>query len=286
MSDNAQYERAIIDWFKKNKRDLPWRKTDAWGVLVSEIMLQQTPVQRVLPVYLEWMKRWPTAADLAKATPAEVITAWGRLGYPRRALRLHECAKVITSELDGVIPDNEIELRKLPGIGEYTAAAIVAFAFNGRSLVLDINIRRLFSRLYKGEEAPTAAPTKAERLEYAQYLPERQAHLWAAATMELGALICTAKNPLCGRCPVADQCQWRSLDFPASERVKRSQTWHGTDRQCRGTIVQALRENSSLTKKQIELLWDVPSQVEKAILTLLDDGLIEARGKSSYSLPQ
>lgn len=286
MSDNAQYERAIIDWFKKNKRDLPWRKTDAWGVLVSEIMLQQTPVQRVLPVYLEWMKRWPTAADLAKATPAEVITAWGRLGYPRRALRLHECAKVITSELEGVIPDNEIELRKLPGIGEYTAAAIVAFAFNGRSLVLDINIRRLFSRLYKGEEAPTAAPTKAERLEYAQYLPERQAHLWAAATMELGALICTAKNPLCGRCPVADQCQWRSLDFPVSERVKRSQTWHGTDRQCRGTIVQALRENSSLTKKQIELLWDVPSQVEKAILTLLDDGLIEARGKSSYSLPR
>ena len=276
----------VLTWFKKNKRDLPWRSTDAWGVLVSEIMLQQTPVARVLPIYIQWMKRWPTPAALASASPAEIITAWGRLGYPRRALRLHECAKVITSELDGVIPDNEIELRKLPGIGEYTAAAIVAFAFKGRSLVLDINIRRLFSRLYKGEEAPTVAPTKAERLEYAQYLPERQAHLWAAATMELGALICTAKNPLCGRCPVADQCQWRSLDYPVSERVKRSQTWHGTDRQCRGTIVQALRENSSLTKKQIELLWDVPSQVEKAILTLLDDGLIEARGKSSYSLPQ
>lgn len=280
------YERAIIDWFKKNKRDLPWRKTDAWGVLVSEIMLQQTPVQRVLPVYNEWMKRWPTPAHLAKATPAEVITAWGRLGYPRRALRLHECAKVITTEFKGQIPTTEVELRKLPGIGEYTAAAMVAFAFEGKSLVLDINIRRLFSRLYKGEEAPTAAPTKAERVEYAEYVPAKNAHIWAAATMELGALICTAKNPTCGRCPVAEECAWRSLDYPASERVKRTQTWHGTDRQCRGTIVQALRENSTLNKKQIQLLWDVPSQVEKAILTLLDDGLIEERGKNSYSLPR
>ena len=280
------YEKQIIDWFKKNQRDLPWRKTDAWGVLVSEIMLQQTPVQRVLPVYNEWMKRWPTPAHLAKASPADIITAWGRLGYPRRALRLHECAKVITTELNGEIPDTEVELRKLPGIGEYTAAAMVAFAFKGRSLVLDINIRRLFSRLYKGEEAPTAAPTKAERIEYAEYVPQKNAHLWAAATMELGALICTAKNPTCGRCPVADECAWRSLDYPASERVKRTQTWHGTDRQCRGTIVQALRENSTLNKKQIHLLWDVPSQIDKAILTLLDDGLIEERGKNSYSLPR
>ena len=113
-------------------------------------MLQQTPVQRVLPVYNEWMSRWPTPAHLAKASPAEVITAWGRLGYPRRALRLHECAKIVANEHGGVIPDTEIELRKLPGIGEYTAAAMVAFAFQGRSLVLDINIRRLFSRLYQG----------------------------------------------------------------------------------------------------------------------------------------
>lgn len=284
MSDSLSW--TIIAWFKKNKRDLPWRSTDAWGVLVSEIMLQQTPVQRVLPVYNEWMKRWPTPAHLAKATPAEVITAWGRLGYPRRALRLHECAKVITNDLDGVIPSSEVELRKLPGIGEYTAAAMVAFAFGGRSLVLDINIRRLFSRLYKGEEAPSAAPTKAERVEYAEYVPQKNAHLWAVATMELGALVCTAKSPLCGRCPVADECAWRSLDYPASTRVKRTQTWHGTDRQCRGTIVQALRENKMLSKKEIHLLWDVPSQVEKAILTLLDDHLIEERRKNTYSLPR
>ncbi len=279
------YEKEIISWFKKNKRDLPWRNTDAWGVLVSEIMLQQTPVQRVLPVYNEWMKRWPTPARLAQATPAEVITAWGRLGYPRRALRLHECAKVITTQLNGEIPETESELRRLPGIGEYTAAAMVAFAFEGSSLVLDINIRRLFSRLYRGEEAPTAAPTKSERVEYMQYVPKKNAHLWAASTMELGALICTAKNPLCGRCPVADQCQWRSLDYPATDRIKRTQTWHGTDRQCRGRIVQALRDNAQLKKSELHLLWDVPSQVEKAILTLLDDGLIEERRKNTYSLP-
>jgi A/G-specific adenine glycosylase len=280
------FEKEIINWFKKNKRDLPWRKTDAWGVLVSEFMLQQTPVNRVLPIYIEWMKRWPTAAALAKATPAEVITAWGRLGYPRRALRLHECAKAITHKLNGQIPREEAELRALPGIGEYTAAAIAAFAFEERSLVLDINIRRLFARLIDGTQTPAASATKAEKSRYEELIPKKDPHLWAAATMELGAVICTSQSPKCGICPVANECVWRSLDYPKSEVVKRQQTWHGTDRQCRGTIVQALRENEVLTKNQISQLWDVPSQLEKALLTLLDDGLIESRGKNKFSLPR
>jgi A/G-specific adenine glycosylase len=280
------FEKEIITWFKKNKRDLPWRKTDAWGVLVSEFMLQQTPVNRVLPVYQEWMKRWPTAAKLAAASPADVITAWCRLGYPRRALRLHECAKVITNELSGKIPEDEAELRKLPGIGEYTAAAMTAFAFKQRSLVLDINIRRLFARLFDGVEIPTQSATKFEKSRYEELIPKKEPHLWAAATMELGAIICIAQSPKCGICPVAADCTWRSLDYPKSDRVKRTQTWHGTDRQCRGTIVQALRENEVLTKNQISQLWDVPSQLEKAILTLLDDGLIESRGKNKFSLPR
>ena len=280
------YEKEISAWFKKNKRDLPWRKTDSWGILVSEFMLQQTPVNRVLPVYNEWMERWPTAAHLANATPAEVITAWGRLGYPRRALRLHECAKVITKELNGKIPTTEVELRKLPGVGEYTAAAMVAFAFSGRSLVLDINIRRLFIRLFDGAESPTASATKEEKVRYGELIPKKDPHIWAAATMELGALVCTSQSPKCAICPVADKCLWRSLDYPKSDLVKRRQSWHGTDRQCRGAVVQALRENEVLTKAQIAQLWDVPSQLEKALLTLLDDGLIEARGKSKYSLPR
>jgi A/G-specific adenine glycosylase len=280
------YEKEISAWFKKNKRDLPWRKTDSWGILVSEFMLQQTPVNRVLPVYNQWMERWPTATHLAKATPAEVITAWGRLGYPRRALRLHECAKVITKELKGKIPTTEVELRKLPGVGEYTAAAMVAFAFSGRSLVLDINIRRLFTRLFDGAESPTTSTTKKEKVRYEELIPKKDPHIWAAATMELGALVCTSQSPKCAICPVADKCLWRSLDYPKSDAVKRRQSWHGTDRQCRGAVVQALRENEVLTKAQIAQLWDVPSQLEKALLTLLDDGLIEARGKSKYSLPR
>jgi A/G-specific adenine glycosylase len=275
----------VLTWYQENKRDLPWRDGDPWGVLVSEIMLQQTPVARVLPIYIQWMKRWPTAASLAQATPAEVITAWGRLGYPRRALRLHECAKVVTGQYHGVVPQTEEELRALPGIGEYTSAALIAFAFNGRSLVLDINIRRLFSRVIDGVEVPKAAPTKSERVAREVLIPAKDAHIWAAATMELGALICTAKKPQCGQCPLASQCKWRSLDYPLSDQPKRTQTWHGTDRQCRGVIVQALRENPVLQKKEIMLLWDVPSQVEKALLTLLEDGLVVSVKGQRFSLP-
>ena len=279
-------EKEIIAWFKKNQRDLPWRKSDAWGVMVSEFMLQQTPVNRVLPIYETWMKRWPTAAALAKASPADVIKAWGRLGYPRRALRLHECAKEITSSHHGKIPNTEAELRKLPGIGEYTAAAIVAFAFAQRSLVLDVNIRRLFARLFDGVETPKPSASREEKSKYEALIPERNPHIWAAATMELGAVICTSQSPKCGTCPVAHSCRWRSLDYPKSDLAKRRQSWHGTDRQCRGTIVQALRENEILTKDQIKQLWDVPSQLEKALITLLDDGLIEVRGKNKFSLPR
>jgi len=282
----SSLHQPVLAWYKKNERELPWRNTDAWGVLVSEIMLQQTPVARVLPIYIEWMKRWPTPEALAAATPAQVITAWGRLGYPRRALRLHECAKVISTQYKGQIPETQSELRELPGIGDYTSAAIIAFAFEGRSLVLDINIRRVFARVIDGIEVPTAAPTKSERLEREKLIPSKNPHVWAAATMELGALICTAKNPKCGQCPLADQCIWRSLDYPLSDQPKRTQSWHGTDRQCRGVIVQALRENPALSKKEIMQLWDVPSQVEKALLTLLEDGLVVAQKGQRFSLPQ
>jgi A/G-specific adenine glycosylase len=282
----SSLHQPVLAWYKKNKRDLPWRNIDAWGVLVSEIMLQQTPVARVLPIYIEWMKRWPTPEALAAATPAQVITAWGRLGYPRRALRLHECAKVISTQYKGRIPETQSELRELPGIGDYTSAAIIAFAFEGRSLVLDINIRRVFARVVDGIEVPTAAPTKSERDKREKLIPSKNPHVWAAATMELGALICTAKNPKCGQCPLADQCIWRSLDYPLSDQPKRSQSWHGTDRQCRGVIVQALRENPALSKKEIMQLWDVPSQVEKALLTLLEDGLVVAQKGQRFSLPQ
>ena len=280
------YEKEIVGWFNKNQRDLPWRKSNAWGVLVSEIMLQQTPVARVLPIYNEWIKRWPSPKDLAAANTSEVITAWGRLGYPRRALRLHQCAKVISEQYNNRLPETEQELRALPGIGEYTAAAIVAFAFKERSLVLDVNIRRLFARAIDGLEVPKPSITKDERKKRAELIPARNPHLWAAATMELGALICTAQNPKCAICPIADSCKWRSLDFPKSDQKKRTQAWHGTDRQCRGVIVQALRENKILSIKDLKKLWHLDSQVEKALSSLIKDGLITSRKKNYYSLPE
>jgi A/G-specific adenine glycosylase len=279
-------EKPITQWFAKNKRDLPWRTTTPWGVMVSEFMLQQTPVARVLPKWNEWMQRWPTPAELAIATPAQVITAWGRLGYPRRALRLHESAKIITRDFNNEVPESEEVLRSLPGIGDYTAAAISAFAFGANTLVMDVNIRRVLVRVLDGKEHPTSSPTVRERESRLAILPRRNADNWAAATMELGALICTSKNPSCNDCPIISQCRWRKNGYPQSELVRKSQDWHGTDRKCRGTIVQALRENESLTLSAIKKLWPEESQVEKALETLLIDHLIEEHSRSRFRLPQ
>jgi A/G-specific adenine glycosylase len=279
-------EKPITQWFAKNKRELPWRTTTPWGVMVSEFMLQQTPVARVLPKWNEWMARWPTPIELAKATPAEVITAWGRLGYPRRALRLHESAKIIARDFNNEVPESEEVLRSLPGIGDYTAAAISAFAFGANTLVMDVNIRRVLVRVLDGKEYPTSSPTVRERESRLAILPRKNADNWAAATMELGALICTSKNPSCNDCPIISQCKWRKNGYPHTELVRKSQDWHGTDRKCRGTIVQALRENESLTLSAIKKLWPEESQVEKALETLLADHLIEEHSRSRFRLPQ
>jgi len=279
-------EKPIVVWFKKNKRDLPWRTTTPWGVMVSEYMLQQTPVNRVLPKWIEWIERWPTPADLAQATPAEVITAWGRLGYPRRALRLHAAAQIIRDDFNNEVPDDEITLQMLPGIGQYTAAAIAAFAFEQSTLVMDVNIRRLLTRVIDGNEHPRPAPTTRERAARLTLLPQKNAHIWAAATMELGAIVCTSSNPKCELCPVIASCNWRKNGYPKTDLIRKSQDWHGTDRKCRGTIVQALRENASLTEIAIKKLWPDESQVEKALVTLIEDQLIQSITRSRYRLPQ
>ena len=278
-------EKPIVNWFKRNKRDLPWRTTTPWGVMVSEYMLQQTPVNRVLPKWIEWMERWPTPKDLAAATPAQVITAWGRLGYPRRALRLHAAAQIIAEDFNNEVPEDELTLQQLPGIGEYTAAAIAAFAFDRRTLVMDVNIRRVLTRVIDGNEHPKPAPSNREKARRLILLPEENAHIWAAATMELGAIVCTSKNPKCELCPVISACNWRKNGYPKSDLIRKSQDWHGTDRKCRGTIVQALRENESLTENAIKKLWPEESQVEKALKTLQEDLLIEAISRKRYRLP-
>ena len=269
----------ILDWFDQNQRDLPWRKTNAWGVMVSEFMLQQTPVNRVLPKWYEWMERWPDPAALADAKKSDVISAWGRLGYPRRALRLYESAKLISSEHGNRVPREVEVLLSLPGVGDYTAAAIAAFAYGDSTLVLDVNIRRFFARMYDGVENPTASLSRYERKIRAELIPQ-DGPKWAAATMEFGALVCTARSPLCNQCPVKVSSAWAKAGFPREEVKSKTQAWHGTDRKCRGTVVQALRENLKLTPSALKKLWDDDAQVEKALKTLLADGLIEATGKS------
>lgn len=278
-------EDAILKWFAENKRDLPWRKSTPWGVLVSEFMLQQTPVVRVLPKWNEWMQRWPTPSDLASASTAEVITAWGRLGYPRRALRLYECAKIIENEFNGKVPESEEILKSLPGVGEYTAAAIASFAYEAKALVLDINIRRVFARVIDGVESPKTSMSNLERASRAELIPERNAHVWAAATMELGALVCTSRNPKCGQCPVSSICAWKAAGYPESDQPRKIQSWHGTDRQCRGIVVQALRENAALDIREIKKLWHDESQIEKALTTLIQDGLVSLNEGFLYALP-
>ena len=272
--------REVLAWFEENKRDLPWRKSTPWGVLVSEFMLQQTPVNRVLPIWVEWMERWPTPEDLASAKKSELLKAWGRLGYPRRALRLHESATIIAKEFNNQVPQTLEDLRKLPGVGEYTAAAIMAFAYKKESLVLDVNIRRLFSRLLDGQELPPLHITKTERQSRNELIP-KQAHTWAAATMELGALICTATKPKCEICPLAHSCLWRASGYPPSQTTKKKvQKWHGTDRQCRGVVIEHLRHTKKADQAKLAELWDNESQLEKCLAALLKDGLITQKNKS------
>jgi len=280
--------REVLAWFEENKRDLPWRKSTPWGVMVSEFMLQQTPVNRVLPIWAEWMERWPTPKDLAAAKKSDLLKAWGRLGYPRRALRLHEAATIIAKEFNNQVPTKLEDLRKLPGVGEYTAAAIMAFAHKKSSLVLDVNIRRLFSRVLDGEELPALHITNHERESRTALIPAN-AHTWAAATMaaatmELGALICTAAKPKCEICPLSNSCLWRAKGYPPSQNVKKkTQKWHGTDRQCRGAIIEYLRNHPKATGSSLSNIWDNRSQLEKCLATLTKDGLI-TKNKKSYAL--
>src|SRR3954447_16724316 len=242
MTDDATAA-AITEWYAGNARELPWRASDRtpWGVLVSEVMLQQTPVARVLPVWREWLHRWPTPAALAAAPPGDAVRAWGRLGYPRRALRLHGCAVAISARHAGAVPATYDELRALPGIGDYTAAAVAAFAYGARVPVLDTNVRRVFSRVYDGAaETATASPTVAERPPPAARLPASDAPRYSVAVMELGALICPARSPRCPDCPVRDRCRWLSAGRPPTDVVRRPQRYEGTDRQARGRLLAVL----------------------------------------------
>jgi A/G-specific adenine glycosylase len=282
----------LAQWYAQAARDLPWRhpQASAWSVLVSEIMLQQTPVVRVLPTWQAWLERWPTPADLAAAPPGAVIAAWGALGYPRRALRLRQAAVVIVEQWGGAVPEDEAGLRALPGVGDYTAAAVACFAFTRRAVVLDTNVRRVLARVWWGQALPAPSRSRAEHAWAAQLLPDdpAAAKTWNQALMELGALVCRARDPACASCPLRGWCAWRQAGQPADPYAtrRRVQGWEGTDRQARGRVMAALRTAGGEPVAVGAILADSPrpEQTERAIDTLVADGLAVRVG-SGVSLP-
>ncbi len=285
----SEIQSVLMTWYDQNARDLPWRTENRtpWGVLVSEIMLAQTPVSRVEPIWTQWMKRWPTPADLARADPAQVIRAWDRLGYPRRALWLHEAARTCVDRFGGNVPETYDELRALKGVGDYTASAVLAFAYGQRAIVLDTNVRRVLARLWLGAQAPKPHITTAERMLAEEKVPidDRTAARWSIAVMEFGALICTATNPQCDSCPVQTSCAWNNAGRPAGP-ARKSQKFTGTDRQVRGKLMAVLRATSEpVPRSTLDLVWPDAIQRERALDGLVADGLVDPISHNHFALP-
>jgi A/G-specific adenine glycosylase len=252
-------------------------------------MLQQTPVDRVLPVWHAWTERWPTPASLAEASVADALRAWGRLGYPRRAARLHASAQLIAREHGGTVPADPAELRRLPGVGEYTAGAVLAFAHGRRALVLDTNVRRVLARVLSGRASPAAHVTAAERALAEDLWPSDDvtAARWSAAVMEFGALVCRARAPLCPDCPVADLCAWRAAGYPAPDLPPRRQAqYEGSDRQARGALLAVLRESDDpVPSTRLARAWPDDDQRRRALDSLLEEGLVQRRPRRRFALP-
>ena len=285
----------LAAWWESNARDLPWRfgRATAWGVLVSEVMSQQTQMSRVVPYWTAWMERWPDARALADAPKAEVITAWGRLGYPRRALRLQECARTVAERYDGELPRTYDELVALPGVGDYTASAVMSFAFGERIAVIDTNIRRVLARAFRGEESLGGSASQVEREMARRLLPEsdKVSVVWNQAVMELGATVCMAIAPLCESCPIAGQCAFLRNGRPGlgQRRTRPRQRFQGTDRQVRGLVLEALRglpSGGTLERARVERLWEDRVQLDACVASLDDDGLVEMLPDGSLRLPE
>jgi A/G-specific adenine glycosylase len=283
---------TVTRWYRANARDLPWRRpgVSPWAVLVSEVMLQQTPVPRVVPVWQEWIERWPVPAGLAAEPAAAAIRAWGRLGYPRRALRLHECAQTLVRTYGGEVPGRLDALLALPGVGEYTARAVAAFAFGQRHPVVDTNVRRLVARALTGEADAGPATSPADLAAVAGLLPPEPAAAAAAsvALMELGATICTARTPRCTACPIGTRCAWRSAGAPpAAGPGRRPQRYAGTDRQVRGLLLAVLRNaDRPVPSARLDAVWPDAGQRRRALAGLVADGLVCSAGPDRYSLPE
>ena len=296
---------SVNTWFAAHARPLPWREPDCspWGILLSEVMSQQTPVARVEPRWHEWMQRWPSPADVAAASRADILRAWDRLGYPRRALRLHECAVTITRDHKGQVPEHVDQLLALPGIGDYTARAVACFAFGHAVPVVDTNVRRVLARAIDGQFLPgparradlqqmAAAMPAVSSYDENGYHPAKNAAevtaiaagaQFCAAVMELGAMVCTARRAHCDLCPIRDSCAWIAAGQPEPSRDEveaargRVQKFAGTDRQVRGRIMAIARQaHAPLPRSDFSTTAADQVQFERAMDSLLADGLLVA----------
>ena len=282
---------TVSQWYTRSARELPWRVAGvgAWPVLVSEVMLQQTPVARVLPAWTAWLQRWPTPSALAAAPAGEAVRMWGKLGYPRRALRLHECARAVVERHGGEVPADVEALLRLPGIGAYTARAVAVFAYGRRHPVVDTNVRRLIARavLGQGDAAPPSPARDHAAVEALLPADHAAAARASIAFMELGALVCTARAPRCGRCPLATTCAWRLAGSPPyTGRTVRPQRFAGTDRQVRGLLLDVLRAaDGPVSKAALDVVWPDAVQRERALDGLVADGLLDPRADDLYALP-
>lgn len=282
---------SLLAWFSGAGRPLPWRGdgVTAWEILLCEVMSQQTPVARVEPVWREWLQRWPGPAELAAAAPADVIRMWGKLGYPRRALRLRECAVVVVEKFGGEVPTEVEDLLTLPGVGDYTARAVACFAHGQAVPVVDTNVRRVVARAVQGRAEAGPPSNRRDLAAVEALLPtqRREAVAFSVAVMELGALVCTARNPDCDACPIASSCAWVAAGKPAWDGPRRkSQSYAGTDRQVRGMLLDVLRDgDGTATAARLDAVWPDEVQRGRALASLLDDGLV-ARDGERYSLPR
>ena len=279
----------LIAWYDRSHRDLPWRGpgVSAWQILVSEFMLQQTPVSRVLPTWTDWVRRWPTPSATSAASAADVLRAWGKLGYPRRAKRLHECATVIAREHNDVVPADIEVLLTLPGVGSYTARAVASFAYRKPVPVVDTNVRRVVARAVHGRADAGAPSATRDNADVAALLPnDEAAPRFSIALMELGAIVCTARSPRCGLCPLRE-CAWRSAGYPPAQGPpRRVQQYAGTDRQVRGRLLDVLRDNDSpVTRAELDVAWLTDTaQRDRALYSLLADGLVTQTGDGRFAL--
>jgi A/G-specific adenine glycosylase len=219
-NERRWFRRQLLAWYRRNGRSLPWRETsDPYHILVSEMMLQQTQVDRVLPKYHEWLERYPSFAELSAAAEADVIRTWYPLGYNIRPRRLQAIARETMERFDGTLPDDHDTLLSFKGIGEYTAGAVRSFAFGKRAAILDTNVARILFRIFIGQGDPSSHAMKKHLWAVSwAVLPARHVFDFNQALMDFGATACSARAPKCTKCPMARHCKSHGMVVPAAKR--------------------------------------------------------------------